>query len=69
MAVGEEQQAINSLPKRAAFIFFPNGVSLPPEKDPQQAIDGALKELSDIQSVINEIHTRFHTLIIDGPSN
>ena len=23
------------LPKRAAFIFFPNGVSLPPENDPQ----------------------------------
>ena len=35
MAVGTEQQAIKSLPKRAAFIFFPNGVSLPPEKDPQ----------------------------------
>ena len=35
MAVGSEQQAVNSLPKRAAFIFFPNGVSLPPKKDPQ----------------------------------
>jgi len=35
MAVGGEQQAIRALPKRAAFIFFPNGVSLPPEKDPQ----------------------------------
>ena len=35
MAVGAEQQAIKALPKRAAFIFFPNGVSLPPEKDPQ----------------------------------
>lgn len=35
MAVGSEQQALKALPKRAAFIFFPNGVSLPPEKDPQ----------------------------------
>lgn len=35
MALGNEQQALENLPKRAAFIFFPNGVSLPPEKDPQ----------------------------------
>lgn len=35
MAVRGEQQAIENLPKRAAFIFFPNGVSLPSEKDPQ----------------------------------
>lgn len=35
MAVGTEQQALKTLPKRAAFIFFPNGVSLPPAKDPQ----------------------------------
>ncbi len=35
MAAGAEQQAVSDLPKRAAFIFFPNGVSLPPEKDPQ----------------------------------
>lgn len=35
MAVGSEQQAIAALPKRAAFIFFPNGVSLPPENNPQ----------------------------------
>ena len=35
MAVGGEQQAIKALPKRTAFIFFPNGVSLPPKKDPQ----------------------------------
>ena len=35
MAVGHEEQALKSLPKRAAFIFFPNGVSLPAEKDPQ----------------------------------
>lgn len=35
MAVGNEQQALKTLPKRAAFIFFPNGVSLPPERDPQ----------------------------------
>ena len=35
MAVGSEQQALKDLPKRVAFIFFPNGVSLPPEKDPQ----------------------------------
>lgn len=35
MAVGTESQALNELPKRAAFIFFPNGVSLPPKKDPQ----------------------------------
>ena len=35
MAVGKEQQALASLPKRSAFIFFPNGVSLPPERDPQ----------------------------------
>jgi len=34
MAVQGEQQALSALPKRAAFIFFPNGVSLPPEKDP-----------------------------------
>lgn len=34
MAVGKEQQAIKALPKRAAFIFFPNGVSLPPERNP-----------------------------------
>ena len=34
MAVGSEQQALKALPKRAAFIFFPNGVSLPPEKHP-----------------------------------
>ena len=35
MAAGSEEKALRSLPKRAAFIFFPNGVSLPPEKDPQ----------------------------------
>ena len=35
MAVGAEEQSLQALPKRAAFIFFPNGVSLPPEKDPQ----------------------------------
>lgn len=35
MATGSEQQAFNALPKRAAFVFFPNGVSLPPERDPQ----------------------------------
>jgi hypothetical protein len=35
MALGREEKALKSLPKRAAFIFFPNGVSLPPEKDPQ----------------------------------
>ncbi len=35
MAVGGEQQALKGLPKRAAFIFFPNGVSLPKENDPQ----------------------------------
>lgn len=35
MAVGHEEQALKALPKRAAFIFFPNGVSLPAEKDPQ----------------------------------
>ena len=35
MAVGKEANAIKALPKRSAFIFFPNGVSLPPEKDPQ----------------------------------
>jgi hypothetical protein len=35
MAVGGEQQALKDLPKRAAFIFFPNGVSLPKENDPQ----------------------------------
>ena len=32
MAVGGEQQALQALPKRAAFIFFPNGVSLPQGK-------------------------------------
>ena len=35
MAVGAEEKAIKALPKRAAFMFFPNGVSLPPEKDDQ----------------------------------
>ena len=35
MAVGKEAKALKELPKRAAFIFFPNGVSLPPERDPQ----------------------------------
>lgn len=35
MAVGDEDKAIKELPKRAAFMFFPNGVSLPPEKDDQ----------------------------------
>lgn len=35
MATGSEERALSALPKRAAFIFFPNGVSLPPEKDPQ----------------------------------
>lgn len=35
MAVGAERQALQALPKRAAFIFFPNGVSLPPKKDLQ----------------------------------
>ena len=35
MAVGGEEKALKALPKRAAFMFFPNGVSLPPEKSPQ----------------------------------
>ncbi len=35
MAVGSETKALAALPKRAAFMFFPNGVSLPPENDPQ----------------------------------
>lgn len=35
MAAGNEAKAIAALPKRAAFIFFPNGVSLPPAGDPQ----------------------------------
>lgn len=35
MAVQGEQQALEALPRRAAFIFFPNGVSLPPENNPQ----------------------------------
>lgn len=35
MAIGKETKALKALPKRAAFIFFPNGVSLPPEGDPQ----------------------------------
>ena len=35
MAVGDEQHALSKLPKRAAFVFFPNGVSLPPKNDPQ----------------------------------
>ena len=35
MTAGGEQQAIQALPKRAAFVFFPNGVSLPPENNPQ----------------------------------
>jgi hypothetical protein len=34
MAHGEAK-ALKSLPRRAAFMFFPNGVSLPPEDDPQ----------------------------------
>lgn len=35
MAVGREAKALKALPKRAAFVFFPNGVSLPPANDPQ----------------------------------
>ena len=35
MAAGKEDKALKQLPKRAAFIFFPNGVSLPPANDPQ----------------------------------
>jgi len=35
MAVGAEEKAIKELPKRAAFMFFPNGVSLPPEGNAQ----------------------------------
>jgi len=30
MIAGDESKAIKALPKRSAFIFFPNGVSLPP---------------------------------------
>ena len=29
MAVGREENALQELPKRAAFIFFPNGCSHP----------------------------------------
>ena len=29
MAFGKEQQALNALPKRSAFIFFPNGSAFP----------------------------------------
>lgn len=35
MMVNGEEKAIKSLPKRVAFMFFPNGVSLPPEDNPQ----------------------------------
>lgn len=35
MAAGKEAKALKALPKRAAFIFFPNGVSLPPANNPQ----------------------------------
>ena len=35
MAVGKEDKTLKELPKRAAFIFFPNGVSLPPANNPQ----------------------------------
>ncbi|MEZ6122019.1 MAG: DUF1552 domain-containing protein [Planctomycetaceae bacterium] len=35
MTLNGEEQASQALPKRAAFIFFPNGVSLPPEGNPQ----------------------------------
>ena len=35
MAGASEAKALAALPKRAAFIFFPNGVSLPTEKDAQ----------------------------------
>jgi hypothetical protein len=35
MAVRGEEKTLKALPKRAAFIFFPNGVSLPPANDPQ----------------------------------
>jgi hypothetical protein len=35
MTASGAQKALQALPKRAAFIFFPNGVSLPPAKDPQ----------------------------------
>jgi hypothetical protein len=35
MALKGEDKALKSLPRRAAFLFFPNGVSLPPEENPQ----------------------------------
>ena len=35
MMVHGEEKTLKGLPKRAAFMFFPNGVSLPPENDPQ----------------------------------
>jgi hypothetical protein len=35
MAVGGDSKALKALPKRAAFIFFPNGVSLPSANDSQ----------------------------------
>lgn len=35
MTIQGEAQSLKQLPKRVAFSFFPNGVSLPPENDPQ----------------------------------
>lgn len=35
MAGSNEAKTIAKLPRRAAFLFFPNGVSLPSENDPQ----------------------------------
>ena len=74
MAVGKEQEALKALPKRAAFIFFPNGVSLPPEKNPQHEDwfwfpkgKGRNYEFRTSQQALNQF--REHISVVSGLSH
>ena len=74
MAVGAEEKAVKSLPKRAAFIFFPNGLSLPPEKDDQHEDwywypkgEGRNYEFRKIQQALNPYLEDI--TVIEGLSN
>ena len=74
MASGSEEKALKSLPKRAAFLFFPNGVSLPPEKDPQHEDwfwfpkgQGRNYEFRTSQAALNPY--RDHISVISGLSH
>ena len=74
MAVGKEKNALEELPKRAAFIFFPNGVSLPPKKDPQfedwfwfPRGEGQDYEFRTSQAVLNPL--REHLSVVSGLSH